>query len=83
MYRLAITPNDTAITSVERAKAYFGDIKVWYPLETPTEETVQLPPIETFEGVNVFDIETKIKPSKVTITYYSKDKDGTVTANIN
>lgn len=59
-----------------------NNLEYYYPLATPTEEVIQLPPIETFEGIDVFDIETKIKPSKVKITYYSKDKDGTVTANI-
>ena len=39
---------------------------------TPTEETIELPNIETSKGTNIFDIETSIKPSSLQIEYWKQ-----------
>lgn len=41
-----------------------------YPLATTTEETIELPAIEIYEGTNTVDIDTTIQPSNVEIEYY-------------
>lgn len=41
-----------------------------YPLATPTEESITLPSISTVKGEkSIFDILTKVEPSKLKITY--------------
>lgn len=38
-------------------------------LETPTEETIDIPEINTITGTNVFDIGTKINPTVLSVNY--------------
>lgn len=45
-----------------------GDNNLYYQLETPTEESITLPTIALQQGNMTMDIETKIKPSQLTIT---------------
>jgi len=60
----------TSIT-VEEWKEYLKSnlLKVYYILETPIEETIELPMIPLFKGTMVVEIDTKIKPSKIDIRY--------------
>lgn len=44
-----------------------------YPLETPTEEDIELPNIPTLDGNNTLNIETEITPSQVYIKYKSNE----------
>ena len=48
------------------------NIDLTYVLETPTEETIELPTIATIKGTNIVDIETDIKPDNVEITYWGQ-----------
>lgn len=43
---------------------------ILYPLETPTEETIELPTIPTHKGTNIITVDTDIKPSKMEMVYY-------------
>ena len=45
---------------------------VYYPLATPTEETIEIPEISTFDGTNIFDVETTIEPSKIVVDYWKQ-----------
>lgn len=56
------------------------DFKTWlsihnidliYLLKAPTEETVDLPAIPTFEGTTIIEIETETQPSNMWVQYYS------------
>lgn len=44
-------------------------VTVWYVLAIQTEESVEVPVIDTDPGNNAIDVETTLKPSKMTITY--------------
>lgn len=44
-------------------------VKVWYVLQTPETESVELPKLPTLDGVTVIDAATEIKPSKMDIKY--------------
>lgn len=69
------------IASIDKAPNYNkNEFKAWlsnnnvtmtYPLEIPTEETIELPEIPTFEGINILEVDTKIQPSAMRITYYT------------
>lgn len=43
-----------------------------YELATPTEETIEIPEISTFDGISIFDTETNIKPSELKIRYWKQ-----------
>lgn len=45
-------------------------LKIFYILETPTEEMIKLPDILAIKGYNNLSIGTKINPSKMEVTYY-------------
>lgn len=47
-------------------------VTVLYVLEAPIEKNVDLPEIITHKGTNIFEINTSIQPSKVTLDYYYK-----------
>ena len=49
-----------------------NNIIVYYPTATPIEETIELPTIETFDGITIFDIETTIEPSEVKVNYWKQ-----------
>lgn len=66
-------PNSIASTSEELLQwLKTQEINVYYTLETPTEEIIDIPTIETFDGTNIFAINTKIEPSKVEINYWKQ-----------
>ena len=45
-----------------------SELNIYYPLNTPTEETITLPAINLPQNIVTIDIDTNIKPSKLTIT---------------
>lgn len=65
--------NDNCLTSAE-LKTWLNEneFKIIYPLETPIEEAIDIPTIETIKGTNVFGIETTIKPSSLIIDYWKQ-----------
>ena len=44
-------------------------VTVYYPLATPTEEPIELPDLPLEIGYNMIDVDTEIKPEKMSITY--------------
>lgn len=71
--RVAYTFDDSSITTLEQAQEVIGNgFEVCYVLATPTEETINIPTIETFDGTTIFEIENKIKPSQIKINYWKQ-----------
>ena len=71
-YRTAYTFPDINITTVEQAQEKIGDgFEIYYVLETPIEEKIEMPTINTFDGTNMVEIPTEIEPSGVHIEYKS------------
>ena len=62
----SIVPNKT----VEEFKNWIDNNPTWvyYVLETPTEETVDLPSIETLNGTSTLSINTEVGPSNIRLT---------------
>lgn len=63
-------------STVAEFKSYLAEqyangtpVKVWYVLQTPETESVELPKLPTLDGVTVIDAATTIKPSKMDIKY--------------
>lgn len=70
---IAYTFGDTSITTVDQAQELMGDgFDVYYALETPIEETIELPNIPTLKGTTVIEIDTKLQPSNVEVVYKGK-----------
>ena len=46
------------------------NIIVYYPLATPTEETIELPQLDYYNGSTIYDTNTKVKPSNMILTKY-------------
>ena len=69
-YNINLMIND--YTTVDELKEYLKEnpITVHYILKTPTEETIELPTIETFKGVTTIDVQTDLKPSETTVEYW-------------
>ena len=71
--RLAYTFGDSSITTIELAQEVIGDgFEVCYVLATPTEETIEIPAIETFDGTTTIRVETTVEPSEFTINYWKQ-----------
>lgn len=69
----------STVTSTAEARAWFADLYAandpvifWYPLETPTTESITAPEIATTQGTNTLAIGTTLAPSKTTITGHVK-----------
>lgn len=66
-----------ANTKAEKRVAYNQwlsnhNIDLIYRLNTPTEETIELPDIPTFRGTTTYSVDTNIQPSNMYIMYNSK-----------
>ena len=61
-------------TTVEEFKQWLSENKpsIYYPLATPTEKTMELPNIPTIKGTNIIEVDTKILPSNMEVTYLGK-----------
>ena len=70
------------IASIEKAPNFTAnEFKAWlsennvimtFPLEIPTEETIELPNIPTLKGTTVLEIDTTIQPSNLEVVYKGK-----------
>ena len=70
---LAYSFNDSSITTIEQAQEKIGDgFDVNYILATPTEEDIELPKIPTLKGTTIIEVDTKIQPSNMEVTYIGK-----------
>lgn len=49
-----------------------ANAKLTYPLETPIEETIELPNIPTIKGTTIIEVDTNIQPSNMEVTYKGK-----------
>ena len=56
-------------TYLQQQYANGTPVTVWYILATPTTETVTVPSIPTTSGLNTIDVNTSVKPSKMSLTY--------------
>ena len=67
--------SDDNCTTLDSLKAYLADlaavtpIKVAYVLNEPTEETIELPEIQTHKGTNILSVDTTVQPSNIEVTY--------------
>lgn len=50
-----------------------NNIHYYAVLETPTEETIELPDIPTLKGMTVLSVDTEILPSNMEVTYKGKN----------
>ena len=76
---ISIRPENVADYTVGTFKQYLADkynngkpIIVYYPLATPTEQTISLPNIPSLVGTTIYDVDTKVKPSNMYIKYKGK-----------
>ena len=62
------------IKTLADAKQFVTDNYVYanYILETPTEQTIELPNIPTIKGTTIIEVDTNILPSNMEIKYYGK-----------
>ena len=51
-----------------------NNVTVYYVLETPTEESVTLPDIPTFEGTTIITFGSEINPSNAWVQYYAEEE---------
>lgn len=63
-------------TTVDEFKNFItnNNIALAYQMETPKEESIELPTLPTFKGVTIYEIDTSIQPSNMEVTYYSTRK---------
>ena len=61
-------------TTVEDFKEWLSINKpsIYYPIATPTKETIELPNIPLNKGTNIIEVDTNIIPSNMEIIYYGK-----------
>ena len=50
------------------------DFVAYYPLKTPTEETIELPNIPTHKGTNIIKVDTIVEASNLNVSYKSFEK---------
>lgn len=66
-----------ANTKAEKKAAYNqwlsnNNIDLIYCLNTPTEETIELPDIPTLKGTTIFEVDTTVQPSNIKVIYKGK-----------
>lgn len=76
IYSVLFRPANISLEDVEAWKTYLAEqyangmpVRVYYILEEPESESVELPKLPTLDGVTVIDAATEIKPSKMDIKY--------------
>ena len=71
VYGYSAVASDVATWQQYLAQQYTNGtpVTVWYILATPTTETVTVPTIPTTSGLNTIDVDTSVKPSKMSLTY--------------
>lgn len=67
-------PNLTDYPTLEDWQTYLANnsMLIYYATATPTEEAVDIGEISTFDGTNIFDTETTIKPSEIKANYWQQ-----------
>jgi hypothetical protein len=68
---LDVSSSANAITSFRTLLENIG-VNFYHILATPTEETIEIPTIETFDGTTIFDVETTIEPSGINVNYWKQ-----------
>lgn len=73
---------DNSYTTVEGFKSYLAEqyakgtpVVIWYPLETPVKETINIPRVNTYSGNSTLDIVTEVAPETAMITYKSTTEE--------
>ena len=46
-----------------------NNVKIIYPIATPTEESISLPALKTFKGTSIMAVDTTIQPSNIKTKY--------------
>lgn len=71
-YVCNIQPNGTGFIriGINEDKNIINNMIMYYPLTTPTEESIELPDIPLQQGDNIISVETKIQPSKGELEYW-------------
>ncbi len=66
--------DDVYANSLETFKTFLdnNNLKLYYVLTTPVEETIDIEEISTGKGTNVFDTDTSIKASEIKINYWKQ-----------
>ncbi len=61
-------------TDVDSFKNWLSTIDIYmiYPLATPVEETIELPNIPTIKGTTILEVDGKVQPSNMEVTYKGK-----------
>lgn len=73
------TPLSDAVL-YDNASKYFtqkfseGYRTIYYPLDTPTEETIELPNIPTIKGTTILEVDTIVEASNLNVSYKSFEK---------
>ncbi len=74
--RLGVTDTDTEEQILQKGFDYLNAItkrKVYYALETPLDpQTIDLPEIQLYKGINTITVDTDVQPSNMSITYNVK-----------
>lgn len=65
---------DSEINTVEALREWLSNnvLEVVFLSDTPTEETIELPNIPTYKGINTIEVDTSIQPSNMEVTYLGK-----------
>lgn len=63
---------DSRFSDVETFKNAVSGVMLYYPLATPIEETIELPDIPTIKGENIIDVNTTIKPERISLIYKTR-----------
>lgn len=73
--------SDDNYSTVSEFKTYLSEqytngtpIEIEYVLDTPTEETIELPTISMYEGTNIITVNTGLQPSNIELNYYEINK---------
>ena len=46
-----------------------NNVKLTYPIATPTEENISLPALKTFKGTSIISVDTSVQPSNIKAKY--------------
>lgn len=58
--------------TINELKDRYDGAVVYYPLNTPTSETISVPTIPTLKGNTVLDVDTEVQPTNMSVTYKSR-----------
>lgn len=66
--------SDSVHTTISDFVSFIESINAYivYVVSTPTEETIELPKIETLKGTTILDTGTNIKPTEISVEYWKQ-----------